>query len=129
MKKYALILFSIIAISVLGYAFITKHPAQSIMFTFLAIGFGLALLRIFVNNTINKMKGKPIGVKILFFAILLGIGLPFQNWFRINVLMTIKPDFIVYCVILLVCSMVVTTLTVQRINIENLNKILLNKRD
>lgn len=129
MKKYALILFSIIAISVLGYAFITKHPARSIMFTFLAIGFGLALLRIFVNNTINKMKGKPIGVKILFFAILLGIGLPFQNWFRINVLMTIKPDFIVYCVILLVCSMVVTTLTVQRINIENLNKILLNKRD
>jgi hypothetical protein len=58
--------------------------------TFLiAVGIGLGLLRLFVNSSIKKMKGKGWKSKVLFFGVLLGLGLPFQSWFRNNVLLTI----------------------------------------
>ncbi|WP_414045310.1 MFS transporter permease [Macrococcus equi] len=114
MRKFSLILFTIITIAVLGYALVTNHPAQLLMLTFLAVGFGLAFLRLFVNNSIKKMKGKHIGVKLIFFAVLLSIGLPIQSWFRTNVLMTIQPNYLIYCITMLVSSMVITTLLVTR---------------
>ncbi|WP_414048970.1 hypothetical protein [Macrococcus animalis] len=118
MKKISHILFSIIAVTVLGYALITNHPGKTIMLIFFALGFCLAFLRLFVNNSIKKMKGKHIGIKLLFFSTLLGIGLPIQNWFRTNILFKIEQDYLTYCIILLVSGMIVTTLSVNRINLK-----------
>ena len=39
------------------------------------------------------MKGKGWKSKVLFFGVLLGLGLPFQSWFRTNVLLSIDSPY------------------------------------
>ena len=56
------------------------------------------------------MKGKSLGRKILFFAILLGIGLPFQNWFRVNVLFAMDKSFLPWTISMIVAGAVFITI-------------------
>ena len=65
------------------------------------LGQGLAALRLFINGMIKKMKGKHIGIKIGFFAALLSVGLPFQNWFRTDVILSMSKTYIVPSVVVM----------------------------
>lgn len=67
------------------------EPIAMFLLIFFGIGIGLGLLRLLVNGAIKKMKGKSWTIKIVFFAVLLGLGLPFQNWFR-NVVKRSRAD-------------------------------------
>ncbi|GGB09092.1 MFS transporter permease [Macrococcus hajekii] len=109
LKKFILIIFTIIAIALLAYTSITQNGSQKLLMTFLTLGFGLALLRLFVNHSIKKMKGKSMGRKLLFFAILLSIGLPVQYWFRTRILMTIDQEYLASCITILISGMVIMT--------------------
>lgn len=93
----------------IGKAFILDEAVKGYLITFFIIGSGLAILRLFINGMIRKMKGKQIGVKIAFFAGLLSVGLPFQNWFRTDVLFAMSKNFIVPSVIVMVSSVVFMT--------------------
>ena len=55
------------------------------------------------------MKGKSLGRKVLFFAILLGIGLPFQNWFRVNVLFSMDKSYLPWTITMMVLGAVFIT--------------------
>lgn len=79
------------------------------MLIFFFVGCGVGSLRLFVNSQIKKMKGKSIFRKILFFAVLLGIGLPFQNWFRVSVIMTMNPAYMPWNITLMVTGAVFIT--------------------
>jgi len=57
-----------------------------------------------------KMKGKSVIVKIGFFGVLLSVGLPFQNWFRTDVLFAMHQSFIVPSMIVMVASVVMMTI-------------------
>lgn len=68
------------------------------------------MLRLFINGMIGKIKGKRIGVKIAFFAGLLSVGFPFQNWFRTEVNFAMSKTFIIPSVIVMVASVVLMTI-------------------
>ena len=114
MKKLSFISFTIIAILLVGYAIMIQPESIKFILLFLVLGCGLAYLRLFVNHSIKKMKGKHIGIKLLFFACLLGIGLPFQNWFRTNVIMTIDRSYMINCIAILVCGIIIMTMIATR---------------
>lgn len=96
--SFAIILFMI------GKAFLLDESVKIYLIIFFFVGCGVAMLRLFVNGMIKKMKGKHIGVKVLFFAVLLSLGIPFQNWFRKDVLLAMSRDYLVPCIIILVAS-------------------------
>ena len=109
-KSYiAMICTFLIALGLISKAFILNESIKSYLVIFFFVGCGLGLLRIFVNNQIKKMKGKSLGRKILFFAILLGIGLPFQTWFRVNIIMTMNKSFIPWTITMMVTGAVFIT--------------------
>ena len=93
----------------IGKAFILDEAVKGYLVTFFFVGAGLAMLRLFINGMISKMKGKHIGVKIIFFAGLLSVGLPFQNWFRTEVIFAMSKTFIIPSVIVMVASVVLMT--------------------
>lgn len=104
MNKKAKVMMYIAATIVLvmiAKAFIFDEAVKGYLITFFFVGAGLALLRLFINGMIRKMKGKNIGIKIVFFSGLLSIGLPFQNWFRTDVLLAMSKSFIVASVVLM----------------------------
>jgi len=105
-KKSKMILAASLAIIafMIGKAFILDESSKMYLIIFSFVGLGLAMLRLFINGMIKKMKGKPVGVKILFFAALLGCGIPFQNWFRTDILLSMNRDYLVPCIIVTVAS-------------------------
>lgn len=98
-----------IVLVMIAKAFIFDEAVKGYLITFFFVGAGLALLRLFINGMIRKMKGKNIGIKIVFFSGLLSIGLPFQNWFRTDVLLAMSKSFIVPSVVVMVASVVLMT--------------------
>ena len=112
MSKKAKVMMSIagaIIIAMISKAFMFDEAVKGYLVTFFFVGAGLAMLRLFINGMISKMKGKHIGVKIGFFAALLGVGVPFQSWFRTDVLFAMSKTFIVPSVIVMVSSVVLMT--------------------
>ena len=112
MSKKAKVMMSIagaIIIAMISKAFILDEAVKGYLVTFFFVGAGLAMLRLFINGMIGKMKGKHIGVKIGFFAALLSVGVPFQSWFRTDVLFAMSKTFIVPSVIVMVSSVVLMT--------------------
>ncbi|MGE7667604.1 MFS transporter permease [Ureibacillus composti] len=113
MNKKSKMIMSIAAAIVLvmiGKAFIFDEAVKGYLVTFFFVGAGLAMLRLFINGMISKMKGKHIVVKIAFFAGLLSVGLPFQNWFRTEVIFAMSKTFIVPSVVVMVSSVVLMTI-------------------
>nr|WP_255639652.1 MFS transporter permease [Aquibacillus saliphilus] len=98
-----------IAAGMLSKAFILNEAIKMFLLIFFSIGAGLGLLRLFVNNSIKKMKGKDWKVKVLFFAVLLGLGLPFQSWFRNEVLFTMDSAYLTGSIIIMVVGMLFMT--------------------
>lgn len=110
-KSYVLMAGAfLIALGMIVKAFILNEDIKLILLIFFVVGFGLALLRLFVNYSIKKMKGKDWKVKVLFFAVLLGVGLPFQSWFRNEVLLSMNPDYLPRSIIILVTSVISMTI-------------------
>ena len=112
MSKKAKVMMSIagaIIIAMISKAFLLDEAVKGYLVTFFFVGAGLAMLRLFINGMISKMKGKHIGVKIGFFAILLSVGVPFQSWFRTDVLFSMSKTYIVPSVIVMVSSVVLMT--------------------
>lgn len=109
-SKLLMAIASIILIGFVGKAFILDEAVKGYLITFFFVGAGLALLRLFINSMIGKMKGKPIVVKIGFFAVLLGLGIPFQNWFRTEVIFSMSKAFIVPSISVMVASVVLMTI-------------------
>lgn len=101
---------SVIIIGLVGKAFVLDEEVKGYLVTFFFVGSGLALLRLFINAMIGKMKGKHIVVKIGFFAALLGVGIPFQSWFRTEVIFSMSKTFIVPSVSVMVASVVLMTI-------------------
>lgn len=99
-----------ILIIMIGKAFIFDEAVKDYLVTFFFVGSGLAMLRLFINWMIGKMKGKHIGVKIAFFAGLLSVGLPFQNWFRTDVIFAMSKSFMIPSIIVLVASVILMTI-------------------
>ena len=109
-KSYiAMICAFLFALTLISKAFILNESIKVFLVIFFFVGCGLGLLRLFVNNQIKKMKGKSLARKILFFAILLGIGLPFQNWFRVNVLFSMERSFLPWTISMMVSGVVFLT--------------------
>ena len=100
----------LIALALISKAFLLNESIKFFLFIFFFVGCAVGLLRLFVNSQIKKMKGKSLGRKILFFAILLGIGLPFQNWFRVNVLLTMDKSFLPWTISMIVTGAVFITI-------------------
>ncbi|EDP69091.1 hypothetical protein CAT7_06206 [Carnobacterium sp. AT7] len=111
MKKELLItsLAFVIGLTLFIQTLIAQSEARLYLPLFFTIGIGLGLLRLFVNNSIKKMKGKSIGIKILFFAVLLGIGLPFQTWFRTNILFSMDSDILPRSIAMLILGVLCLT--------------------
>ncbi|WP_226035470.1 MFS transporter permease [Aquibacillus saliphilus] len=111
MKKSNIIMWVMlfIAAGMLSKAFILNEAIKMFLLIFFSIGAGLGLLRLFVNNSIKKMKGKDWKVKVLFFAVLLGLGLPFQSWFRNEVLFTMDSAYLTGSIIIMVVGMLFMT--------------------
>ena len=111
MKKANIIMWLtlLIAAVMLAKTFLLNEDIKLFLLIFIAIGLGLALLRLFVNSSIKKMKGKDWKVKVLFFAVLLGFGLPFQSWFRNEVLFSMDSAFLAESISMLVVGMVFMT--------------------
>ena len=55
----------LIAVGMIAKAFILNEDAKVFLLIFFAVGAGLALLRLFVNGSIKKMKGKGWKSKVL----------------------------------------------------------------
>ena len=98
------------ALALIGKAFILNEAIKVFLVIFFCVGCAVGLLRLFVNSQIKKMKGKSLGRKIAFFAILLGIGLPFQNWFRVNVLFSMDKSFLPWTITMMVLGAVFITM-------------------
>ena len=111
MKKTTIImgLSLLVAVGIIGKAFILNEDAKFFLLIFFAVGTGLGLLRLFVNHSIKKMKGKGWTSKVLFFAVLLGLGLPFQSWFRNNVLLSIDPAYLMSSIIIMIVGVLFMT--------------------
>lgn len=99
-----------IIVFMIGKAFNFDEAVKGYLVLFFFIGLGLASLRLFVNSMIKKMKGKHIGTKVLFFAALLSVGIPFQNWFRTDVLLAMNRNFLAPCIVVTVSSVVFMTI-------------------
>ena len=99
----------LIAVGMIAKAFILNEDAKVFLLIFFAVGAGLALLRLFVNGSIKKMKGKGWKSKVLFFSVLLGLGLPFQSWFRTNVLLSIDSTYLMSSTIIMVVGILFMT--------------------
>ena len=109
-KSYiAMICTFLFALVLISKAFILNESIKLFLVIFFFVGCAVGLLRLFVNSQIKKMKGKSLGRKILFFAILLGIGLPFQNWFRVNVLFSMEKSFLPWTISMMVSGAVFLT--------------------
>mgnify|MGYP003463021421 CR=1 FL=1 len=109
-KSYMMMVLTfIIAGIMIGKAFIASNDIKYFLLVFFAVGCGLALLRLFVNRSIKKMKGKSWTVKILFFTVLLGFGLPFQSWFRTEVLFSMDRAYLSRSIFILVMGVVFMT--------------------
>lgn len=109
-KSYIVMIVTfLIALTLISKAFLLNESIKFFLFIFFFVGCGVGLLRLFVNSQIKKMKGKSLGRKVLFFAILLGIGLPFQNWFRVNVIMTMDKSFMPWTIFMMVTGAVFIT--------------------
>lgn len=98
-NKIIIILSLIIFVSFLVYSFITNKVLFENLILFTFVGVGLGFLRLIINGFIKKTKGKPIYFKIIFFAALLSFGIPFQNCFRKNVILTMEPNLILPTII------------------------------
>ncbi|RIJ66217.1 MULTISPECIES: MFS transporter permease [unclassified Rummeliibacillus] len=110
LSKMLIAIASVIIIGLVGKAFVLDEEVKGYLVTFFFVGSGLALLRLFINAMIGKMKGKHIVVKIGFFAALLGVGIPFQSWFRTEVIFSMSKTFIVPSVSVMVASVVLMTI-------------------
>ena len=110
LSKMLMAVASVIIVGLVGKAFILDESVKSYLVTFFFVGAGLALLRLFINTMIRKMKGKHIVVKVGFFAALLGVGVPFQSWFRTEVIFSMSKAFIVPSISVMVASVVLMTI-------------------
>ena len=130
-KKIVMLIASAIIIGFMGKALILDEAVISYLFTFFFVGAGLAYLRLFINAMIAKMKGKHILVKIGFFAGLLGVGIPFQSWFRTEVIFSMSKAFMVPSITVLVASVVLMTIVYgiigKRIQAARMEEIQLNQ--
>ncbi len=97
------------AVAMMASAFILNKDVKVYLPIFFAVGLGLALLRVFVNSSIKKMKGKSWLTKVVFFAVLLGLGLPFQSWFRNKVLFSMDSEYLMASIIVMVLGVVFMT--------------------
>lgn len=104
-----MLLSFLIAVGMLAKAFVLDENIKMFLLGFWGIGMALAFLRLFVNNAIKKMKGKSWTVKVVFFAVLLGGGLPFQSWFRNEVLFKMDSAYLGGSVLMLAAGMVFMT--------------------
>lgn len=105
-----MILSFLIAVGMIMKAYILNDEVKVFLLVFFTVGLGLALLRLFVNGAIKKMKGKDWRVKVLFFAVLLGFGLPFQSWFRKEVLFSMDRAYLVSSIIIMVLDILFMTM-------------------
>ena len=130
-KKIVMLIASAIIIGFMGKALILDEAVISYLFTFFFVGAGLAYLRLFINAMIAKMKGKHILVKMGFFAGLLGVGIPFQSWFRTEVIFSMSKAFMVPSITVLVASVVLMTIVYgiigKRIQAARMEEIQLNQ--
>ena len=130
LSKLLMAIASIILIGFVGKAFILDEAVKGYLVTFFFVGSGLALLRLMINAMIGKMKGKHILVKIGFFAVLLGLGIPFQSWFRTEVIFSMSKAFIVPSISVMVASVVLMTIVYgiigKRIQAARIEKMQLN---
>lgn len=129
MQKKAKVMMSIslaVIVAMIGKAFVLEEAVRGYLIVFFFVGAGLAALRLFINGMIRKMKGKHIGVKIGFFAALLSVGLPFQNWFRTDVILAMSKTYIVPSVVVMVASVVLMTVVYgvvyERVRVPYLNE-------
>lgn len=99
----------LIMLGVVSKAFILNEGVKVFLLIFFIVGCGLALLRLFVNNSIKKLKGKGWKRKVLFFAVLLGVGLPFQTWFRTKVLFSMSSEYLPGCIFMLLIGIIFMT--------------------
>ena len=53
---------------------------------------------------------KSLAIKITFFAILLDIGLPLQNCFRVNVLFSMERSYLPWTISMMVCGAIFITI-------------------
>lgn len=113
-STYLIILSAGFLIYILIKAFIYNEGAKFYLLSFAVAGIGLAFLRMLVNGAIKKMKGKHFGVKVVFFAVLLGLGIPFQNWFRKDVILSMDGNYVLPCVLSAIASMIITTTLYNR---------------
>lgn len=111
MKKSAMFMIAalFIAAGMVVNAFIMNNDVKTFLLIFFAVGSGLGLLRLFVNSSIKKMKGKGWKTKTLFFSVLLGLGLPFQNWFRKEILLGMDPSHLASSITIMVTGVIFMT--------------------
>lgn len=111
LKKSYIVMISmfLIMLGALSKAFILNEGVQIFLLIFFIVGCGLGLLRLFVNNSIKKLKGKSWTKKILFFVVLLGVGLPFQTWFRTKVLFSLNSEYLPGCIFMLITGLIFMT--------------------
>ena len=110
-KSYIVMIVTFLAaLALIAKSFILNESMKVFLVIFFGVGCGVGLLRLFVNSQIKKMKGKSLGRKIAFFAILLGIGLPFQNWFRVNVMFSMDKSFLPWTITMMVLGAVFMTI-------------------
>lgn len=109
-SKWLLVIAATVIVGMIGKAFVLDEGVKTYLMTFFFVGAGLALVRLGINAMMAKMKGKPVIVKIGFFGALLSVGLPFQNWFRTDVLFAMNQSFIVPSVTVMVASVVMMTI-------------------
>jgi hypothetical protein len=55
------------------------------------------------------MKGKNWKIKVLFFAVLFGVGFPFQTWFRTKVLFSMNAEYLPRSVFVMVTGIIFMT--------------------
>ena len=111
MKKSTILMIVslLIAVGMIAKAFILNEDVKVFLLIFFAVGTGLGLLRLFVNSSIKKMKGKGWKSKVLFFGVLLGLGLPFQSWFRNNVLLSIDSAYLMSSIMIMIVGVLFMT--------------------
>lgn len=69
------------------------------------------------------MKGKGWTSKVLFFDVLLGLGLPFQSWFRNNILLSTDSSYLMSCFsIVFICS-IKTEGMINKLNLVTVTQI------
>ena len=107
--KWMMVITGAIIIALMSKAFIFDEAVKGYLVVFFFVGAGLAALRLFINGMIKKMNGKHIGLKLGFFAALLSVGLPFQSWFRTDVILVMSKTYIIPSVVVMAASVVLMT--------------------